>query len=365
MKLVCLQENLKNSLSIIERGVGQNATLPILSSILLSANNNQLKLSATNLEISITTWIPCKIEEKGEVCIQSKVLSGFVNNITNGKIDIELDNNVLKIKKDDYKANILTTDPKNFPIIPKVKNEENIKIKQKDLKNGVVKVINSASISDLKPEITGINFNFKKNILKIAATDSFRLAENQIILEKNVNEERNFILPQKTAQELSRLLKDSDENADLIIDKNQIIIEFNNIQIYSKLIDGHYPDYNQIIPKSFETVLSIKKSEFLNTIKLASVFCGKTNDIKMSIKNNNLEITSQDLEKGENKNLIKTDKKGPDLDTVFNYKYLIDGLNNIEDEEIIFSLNEKNTPVMFYGKNNKKYIYLVMPIRSV
>lgn len=364
MKIVCLQENFKNALSIIERSTGQNSTLPILSTILLETENGLLKISATNLELGVITWIPAKIDKKGEICVQSKILNGFINNLTNGKIDILLNENILNIKKDEFEANLLISDPKSFPIIPKIKSDKKIKIKQKDLKESILKVLNSASILDLRPEITGIYFNFKKDGLKLVSTDSFRLSEKQIITDSNINNENNFILPIKTAQELNRLLKETEDDLNIFIDKNQIMFEFDNIQIYSKLIDGQYPPYEQIIPKNFKTKTIFKKQDFLNSLKIASVFCGKTNDVKIKILNNNIEISAQDSEKGENKNKVNTQTTGPEIETVFNYKYLIDGLNNINDSDIAFSFNEKNTPTLMSGLKEKGYIYIVMPIRS-
>lgn len=365
MKLLCLQENLKNALNVIERSTGQNSTLPILSNILLVAENGQLKILATNLEIGVITWIPAKIEKNGEVCAQVKLINGFINNINNGKTDLEYKNNILSIKKDNYNANILTTDSKNFPIIPKIKSKEKIKIKQQDLKKGLIKVLNSAAINDLKPEITGVYFSFKKDTIKIATTDSFRLAEKQINFTGPIGNKNNFILPIKTAQELSRLLKESDEDVFLLLDENQAMFEFDNIQVFSKLIDGEYPDYEQIIPKNFKIKAVIKKQELLNSLKIASIFCGKTNDIKVKINKNNIEIISQDSEKGENKSEISAQVDGQIIEVAFNYKYLLDGLNNMEDEEIIFCFNEKNTPALILPIKEKSYRYLVMPIRSV
>lgn len=363
MKIVCLQENLKNALSVIERSTGQNSTLPILSNILLETENGQLKISATNLELGVITWIPAKIDKKGEVCVQSKILNGFINNLSNGKVDVYLNESILNIKKDEYEANLLISDPKNFPIIPKINSNKTIKLKQNDLKDGIIKVLNSASLSDLKPEITGIYFNFKKDGLRLVSTDSFRLSEKQIITTGSISDENNFILPIKTAQELNRLLKETEDDINIFIDKNQIMFEFDNIQIYSKLIDGQYPPYEQIIPKNFKTKTIFKKQDFLNSLKIASVFCGKTNDVKIKISKN-IEISAQDSEKGENKNKFNTQTTGPDIETMFNYKYLIDGLNNINDTDIVFSFNEKNTPTLISGLNEKGYIYIVMPIRS-
>lgn len=364
MKFICLQENLKNALSVVERSVGQNSTLPILSNIFLSVENSQLKISATNLETAVIVWIPSKTEKGGEICVPAKMLSGFVNNLGNGKIEAVLNNeNILNIKKDNYKADIVTVDAKNFPIIPKIKSIKKIRLSQKELKKGLGKVLNCVAISDLKPEITGIYFNFKKDGLKVAATDSFRLAE------KNINTEgmtgNNFILPSKTSQELSRLLKDSDEDVFLFIDDNQIMFEFDNIQIFSKLIDGQYPNYEQIIPKNFKTKAVIKKQEFLNALKVASIFCGKNNDIKIKVNKDNIEIVSKDSEKGENINELNTKIEGDSLEVVFNYKYLIDGLSNFEDEDIVFGFNEKNMPALILGLKEKGYNYVVMPIRSI
>lgn len=364
MKLSCLQENLKNTLNIADRATSQNSTLPILSNILLSTENNQLKISATNLEVGVTAWIPSKIEKNGEVCVGSKLINSFIEGIGNGKVDIEFKNNNLNIKKDDYNANIPTVDTKNFPIIPIVKSNKKIILKQKDIREGIDVVINSVAVSNLKPELTGICFNIKKDGIRIAATDSFRLSEKVINLNNNLGDE-NFILPLKTSQELNRLLKNDNNEIILNIDKNQIMFEFDNIKIFSKLIDGQYPNYEQIIPKNFKTKIVINKQEFLNNLKVASVFCGKNNDIKLNINKYGIKITSKDSEKGENINKIHGEIDGPELEIVFNYKYLFDGLNNIKEDDIIFNFNEKNTPSLITNLKDKNYIYLIMPIKSI
>lgn len=365
MKLFCLQENLKNSLSVVEKLSGQNLNLPILSNILLAADNNQLKLTTTNLETAIITWLPSKIEQKGEICVPLKILNGFINNINNGKIEIELKDNILRIKKDNYEVNILTLDTKNFPIIPKVKKNKKIILKQRNLKEGLGQVLNCAATTDLKPEITGIYFNFKKDNFKLAATDSFRLAEKRIKTEDQTKEVDSFILPIKTSQELSRILKDSEDDVCLYLDENQVLFEFDNIQIFSKLIDGQYPNYEQIIPNDFKTKTILKKQDFLNSLKIASLFCGKTNDIILKVNKNSVEIISQNSEKGENKSEITAKNEGPSLEIVFNYRYLIDGLNNIADDEIVLNFNEKNSPTRIFGLKEKGYNYIIMPIRSV
>lgn len=365
MKLFCLQENLKNILNITDRSTSYNSTLPILSNILLIADNNQLKVLATNLEIGITASIPAKIDKKGEVCVGSKLINSFIDGVGNGKIDIELNNNSLNIKKDDYNANLPILDTKNFPIIPEIKSGKEIKLKQKDIKKCLSAVINSTAISDLKPELTGIYFNIKKDGIKSAATDSFRLSEKISSFNNNNLNNESFILPIKTSQELIRLLKDDDSEIILNIDKNQVVFEFDNIKISSKLIDGQYPNYEQIIPKNFKTTIIINKQEFLNNLKVASVFCGKNNDIKLNVNKNGVEITSKDSEKGENVNKIQGKINGPELEIVFNYKYLIDGLNNIKNDEIILSFNEKNTPALLTDLKDKNYTYLIMPIKSI
>jgi len=370
MKIVCLQENLKNGLNIVQNIIGKNLTLPILNNILLSTDKKQLKLSTTDLEMAITNHVSCKIEKEGDITIPAKILVNFINNLPNKKIEINIKNNTANIKCENYKSSIKGLDTKDFPIIPKIKNEPILEIDSIKFKDALDQVINFASFSDIRPEITGVYFDFSSSKkIKLVTTDSFRLGEKIINLKNNKTKEINIksiIIPYKTAQELIRIITNEEGGVIKInIDNNQALFELPKIQIVSKLIEGSYPNYQQLISDQFETTISIDREEFIKAIKLSSFFSSKINDVRLKIlpKKSLVEIFSQDIELGENLSELKTEAKGKDLEIIFNHKYLLDGLNSIDSKKIILGFNGESSPGIIKSENEPGFIYVVMPIK--
>lgn len=371
MKIICLQENFKNGLNIVQNIIGKNLTLPILNNILLSTDKKQLKLSTTNLEMAITTYVPCKIEKEGNITIPAKTLVNFINNLPNKKIDLNIKNNIVYIKCENYKSNIKGFDIKDFPIIPKVKSENILEIDSLKLKEGLERVVNFSSFSDIRPEITGVFFDFSsKNKLKLVATDSFRLGEKIVNLRENKIKDTNLksiIIPYKTIQELIRIISNQ-KNSEVVkinIENNQVLFELYKSQIISKIIEGNYPNYQQLIAQQFETSILIDKEEIIKAVKLSSFFSSKINDVRLKInpKKSIIEIFSQDIELGENLSELKAEIKGKDLEIIFNHKYLLDGLNSMDSKKVILGLNGEVSPGIIKPEGDTDFIYVVMPIK--
>lgn len=361
MKIIILQENLKNYLNLAEKITGHNLTLPILSNIVLTTDKNRLKISATDLDIALNVWVSAKIEKEGSVAVPAKLLNNFINQLPNQKLTIESDNNTLNIKTEGFNSVINTLDVKDFPLIPKIKNTDFFELENSILKNSILQVLNSASISETRPEISGVFFNK----FKLVATDGFRLAEKNLqgLLKKPFT---SFILPLKAVQELTRLFDLSDESKTKIFSEdNQILFDLGNIHLISRLVEGDYPNYEPIIPKSYQTRLVLDKEELINKIRISSVFSSKINDIKIktNLSENKLEIIARS-EYGENNSEISIKGEGEDLEISFNYKYLLDGLLNINGEEVVFEFQNSSSPVLLKSKNDSSYIYVAMPLRA-
>ena len=377
MHIICLQENLKHALNITERIIGRNLTLPILNNLLLSIeDNNKLKISSTNLEIGISCWVTGKIQEKGSITIPARLINEFVNNLPNKKINLKVKNKQLELKCEKFKANFKGLSADDFPIIPKIKEKPLIKIKGSILKNSFSQVVDISALSESRPEISGIYMEFNKNSIKLAATDSFRLAEKNIEINSNSLlkeiKGQSIIIPQRTIQEIIRILGEKDlsskqdQEVKIILSSNQILFDLGNTQIISRLIDGQYPNYQQIIPDKLQNQVVINRAELINNIKIASLFSGKINDIKILInpKKSLLEILSKDVDIGENKSQIKAQIEGDDkLEMNFNYRYLLDGLNNIFSDKVVLGLNNSASPVVIRPVGDMSYIYVVMPIK--
>jgi DNA polymerase-3 subunit beta len=370
MKIICLQENLKNGLTTAERIIGKNLTLPILNNLLLKTDKGKLKISSTNLEIGINYWASGKIEKEGEITIPAKVLSSIINQLPNKKIELEVKEGVIQLKCENYKAKIKGQSAKEFPIIPKIQPQAEIEINKGNLREGLSQVVGMAAISEARPEISGILFSFDKNKLKLAATDSFRLAEKSIFLKTDFV--GAMIVPQRTALELIRILSDQTEgkeNDDVVkvgIGVNQVLFDLGYIQLVSRLIDGQYPDYQQIIPTSFQTKVIADRDELAKTIKIASLFSSKINDvhIKAFPQKGIMEIFSQNADIGENMAQIKAEGEGKETAVSFNWRYFLDGLNNISSNKVLCGLNNETAAAIIKPADEEDYVYVVMPIRA-
>jgi DNA polymerase-3 subunit beta len=369
MKIICLQENFKRGLNIVQNITGKNLTLPILNNILLNTDKKQLKLSTTDLEMAITNRILCKIEKEGSITIPAKLLVNFINNLPNKKIEINIKNNIISLKCDNYKSNIKGLDAKEFPIIPKIKNEPILEIDAFEFKSALEQVIGFVSISDIRPEISGVLFDLSdEKRLKFVATDSFRLGE-KILEIKNKNKKTgisSIIVPYKTIQELIRIISNQEEKLlQISIENNQVLFNLTDTQIISRLIEGNYPNYQQLISKQFDTTLTTNKEELIKAVKIGSYFSSKINDIRVKInsKESSIEIFSQDPELGENTSEINSEIKGKDLEIIFNHKYLLDGLNNINAERVVVGLNGETSPGILRPEGKNDFTYIIMPIK--
>lgn len=374
MKVEILKENLKNGLNVVEKIVGKNLSLPILNNVLIDIEDSFLNLISTDLETSIKIWILTKIIKKGKVVVPAKFLSSFVSSLPNEKIIIEAKEQNIYIECGNFKTQIQGYNSEDFPIIPKFDNEEFLEVDNKKFCFALAQVIDVASISTSRPEISGIYFSFSKNIIKMVATDSFRLAEKSIYLETPIKKEYSLILPQKPAREIINILEGKEGLLKIYFSNNQILFEFPmaevkhpQIQITSRLIDGEYPNYQDIIPTKFKTTITLKRDEFLNQVKIASLFSGKVNEVKLLVypDKNEIEVFSKSQDLGENKSNLSVKISGEPVDVSFNYKFLIDGLLNIKSSEINFSISKEDGPCILKPVGDDSYLYMVMPIKSI
>jgi len=365
MKIVCLQENLKKSLNITQNIIGKNLTLPILNNLLLKTEKGRLKISSTNLEIGINTWTSGKIEKEGEITCPAKILSGFINSLPNKKIELEVKGNILNVKCENYKAGLNCLPADDFPIIPQTKQSPVFKVDSAVFRGAMSQVIGLSSLSESRPEITGIFIKIDKKDIKMAATDSFRLGEKVVFdIEKKDESAHSLIIPQRTAQELVRILNEESGQLSVVADNNQAFFDLGDTQIISRLIDGQYPDYQQIIPKNFTITAVVDREEILNNIKIAGLFSNKTSIIKIALQGNKFEILSQDPDLGENKSQVEAEIKGGPISINLNYRFLIDGLNNIKTKKIFLGFNSDSTPVIIKPVSEDNYLYLIMPIKN-
>lgn len=373
MKIEILKENLKNSLNIVEKIVGKNLSLPILDNVLIKTENNFLNFSSTDLETAIKLWVLVKIVKPGKVVVPVKFLSSLVSLLPNEKIIIEEKKQGIYIECKNFKNQVQGFNPDEFPLIPEFKNAEYLELDSRKFCQGLSQIVDVASPSQSRPEISGIYFSFSKNTVKIVATDSFRLAEKNISLETSIKNDISFILPQKPAKEIINILSEKEGKIKIYFSPSQTMFEIlmkeaphPEIQIISRLIEGEYPNYKEIIPGNFKTKIIVKRDEFLSQIKAASLFSGKINEVKILVnqEGKNLEISAKDPNIGESQSSIPAKIEGEQMEVSFNYKFLIDGLANIKSSEIIFEMSKEDGPCVLKPVGDASYIYVVMPIKA-
>lgn len=373
MKLTILTQELKKGLNHTERLTGKNLTLPILNNVLIEALPNFLKISSTDLETGIEWWGLCKTEEEGKITVPAKILTQVINNISDEKIEIENKNDTLFIKTKTFKTQIKGYTSDDFPIIPQFSKEDFIEINAQELKDGLIDVVDIASMSQIRPEISGIYFVFKKDLVNLVATDSFRLVERTLQssnYKNSFNDEIKFILSQKTTKEVINILQENTGSVKIYYSESQILFETNlnevdhpEINLISRQIEGNYPAYKEIIPKEYKTRIIVDKDFLIKQIKLAGLFAGKINEIKIKNDDKNLEILSQDLELGENSSILEAKIDGEPVEISFNYKFILDGVSRVKTKNVILELQGASGAGVIKAEEGTDYIYVVMPIK--
>jgi len=374
MKLTTLQENLKSGLFTVSHIAGKNINLPILSNIMIEAREGNIKLITTDLELGVVSKVRGKIEAEGSITVDAKLFSDYISLLPNQKIEIEKTDSKISIKCENYKTTIKGQESEEFPLIPQVDKKEHYTIKTEEFKKSLSQVVFAVSTSETRVELSGVLFNFQKDKLILAATDSYRLAEKKINIKTNSNEEKRIIVPAKTLQEVIRILsgiKESELNEGgemkFYISDNQILFEMGSTELVSRLIEGQYPDYTQIIPQNHKTTASINRGEFVRAVKASSIF-SKTgiNDVNLDfpIGKNQTVVSSASGQTGENITELTSNVSGGENSIVVNFRYLLDGINNINSENIKIELTDGNTPCILRGEKEDDYLYIIMPIKQ-
>lgn len=383
MKIICTQENLSRSLSHLERATGKQTALPILSNFLLRVEKGKLKLSSTNLEIGVTTYVNARIEGVGEVAAPVRLISNFVGNLPGGEVvTIDVQGNSVSLESGGYNMKVRGLDPKDFPIIPEKKGEMSFLLPAQDLKSALQRILPCVSVNESRVELTGVNMLFHAHEVHVAATDSFRLAEQVLALPDGASgvgydafREQNpsLILPHITMQELARIISPETENITVTFEENQMFFDIDGVSIVSRIINGKYPDYKQILPKEFSCSARLSREEFLRAVRMAGVFTSQmSGEMLVSVlpEKGEMRISARSTEVGENQTVIRAEVSGGDpIQILFNPKYVIDGLNALSSDSILFLLNSPSMPAGFRmigpdGAMDRGYLYIAMPIRK-
>ncbi|MBT4209679.1 MAG: DNA polymerase III subunit beta [Candidatus Komeilibacteria bacterium] len=366
MKIVCTQENLNKGLSLVSNIANKSSNLPILNNVLLKADKEGLTLITTDLELGIKVSVRGKIEEEGEFTVDAKLLHSFVSFLPRENINMVLKEDNFEIKSSNQETSIKGLASEDFPLIPDMDKTNVVELPVQEFKKSLSQTLLAASLDTSRIEINAVNFSFQDNNLTLAATDSYRLAEKKLDLTNT--QKTDLIIPLKTLQELSRILNEQQEKTlKIYFNENQILFEFDGVELTSRVIDGKYPDYNQIIPDEFKTEAKCDINKLVPAVKSVALFCKSgINDIRLSLDSKNQKIIIATASSNTGTSVSKVDAKisGEDNDIVFNYRYLLDGLAQLGTTQVNIKINNNSSPGLVQPLGDDKYIYLVMPIRQ-
>jgi DNA polymerase-3 subunit beta len=374
MRVSVLQENLAKGLSIVTRAVGSRPSLPVLGNVLLASEESRLKLSATNLELGITTWIGAKVESDGAITIPARTFFDLVNTLAPERVDMELDarTHTLNMRCNATTANIKGIDASEFPVVPEAEADSGIAVPADTFRQMIDQVVFAAAKEDNRPILTGILAKFDGATLTMAAADGYRLAVRTATLESPVAQPISLIIPAKTLAELSRIITENDTTVYISIPpgRSQVMFHLESVDIVSQLIDGKFPDYEQIIPKQHNTTTQIYTSDFLFACKRSEIFArdaANTTRVRITPGESNtvpgqMHVMAQSQEKGDNEGVLDAAVDGPGLEISFNVRYLIDALSAIAEDQIVLETNGSSSPGVIKPAGRQDTVYVVMPM---
>lgn len=359
----------------------KSVNLPILENVLIRTEEGGLKLMTTNLEMAVTCTIRGKVEDKGEFTVPSKLFSDYVALLPKERVDADQQDNNLSVSCGTFQTRLNGINASEFPLIPSVESQQKFTVKVNTLRKAISQVLFAVASNESRPEISGVLFKFvpQDNGLKLvlAATDSYRLAEKSIDITKSegtdIQEQMSVIVPARAVSEVVRILGvfkdtvDNPDNVDIIISDNQILFSYNQVELISRTIEGRYPDYRQLIPSSFETEISVPKEDIVRAVKATSLFSrAGLNDINLKFTPGApVKISANNPQTGEHSAELDGNVQGKENGITVNFRYFVDGVNNIETDEIQIQMIDGVSPCLLRSSGDDvDYLYIVMPIRQ-
>ena len=379
MKISCLQENLSRGLATVGRAVATRATLPVTQNVLLSAENGMLRLSATNLEIAMTTWIGAMIEEEGAVTVPARLLTDYVNSLGSDRIDLEMepDSRQLHLKSGRSQTNINGTDASEFPPIPTVEDAVVAQVEPGALRTAIGRVAFAAATEESRPVLTGVEVKLREGGFTMAAADGFRLAVQHGELAQAIPEEISVIIPARTMTELQRLLSDNSEPVNIMLtpQKSQVMFRLqggDTVELVSQLLQGTFPNYDQLIPQGYSTRAILDLQETLRATRTASIFArDSSNIVRMHVMPGEegeeivgkMVISARSEEVGDNEDVVDVaELEGEEGKIAFNSRYLLDVLTVLDRGRVAIETTTSSSPGVFKPTDSDDYVHVVMPM---
>jgi DNA polymerase-3 subunit beta len=372
MRLSCLQENLSRGLGIVGSAVAARTTYPVMQNVLITTDNARLKLAATNQEIAISTWIGAQIEDEGQVTIPARLLTEFVNSLPAERIDLDYTDQPvgISVKCARFSAQINGTPASDFPPVPTVESGVAGKIDPGVLNDAIKHVAIAAATEDSRPVLTGIKVEITGDDFKFAAADGFRLAVYEGKLLEPLPEDVDFIIPARALREVSSLAGSQTDPVEFTVtsSKNQALFRLNNIEIVANLLQGTFPNYQQLVPDKYDTRATVNREEFIRATRAASIFAREgSNIVRLMVdvgdeEDSKVLVQSKSEEVGENKGEVDAEIEGGEAKIAFSSKYLTEVLNVLETNKVALETTTPSSPGVIKPVGDDNYVHVVMPI---
>jgi DNA polymerase-3 subunit beta len=363
MKVTVTQENLNKALGVVSRVASGKTSLPVLNNILLRTESNRLLLAATNLEVAITEYIGAKVTSEGAITIPARLLSEFISNLPKGNVELKVDGSKLHISSEKYVSTINGMPADEFPALPEIESANTLTLAADLLKTAISQTILTASHDDTRPVLTGVLCHVHEGNLYFAATDGYRLAERRLVASQD---DIRALIPASTLADVARVIPEDCDEVVMLIDDSQVRFRMNDIEVTSRLIEGNFPDYRQLIPKETEIHAELSRTEFTRVTKIASLFAresGGSVTVATEADKQLLSIHSIASQLGENTSEANAviDKEGS---VTLNSRYLIEALGCFDKDRISFGFSGKLAPCVLSDVDGGDYQHIVMPLRS-
>lgn len=365
MKITVSQKHLNKGLNTVTRSISLKATLPVLNNVMLMTDQGRLRLSTTNLESGVHVFVGAKIEEEGSITVPARVVADFVASLGEEEtVNLQLNDETLLLSSLENQAQLATISASEFPKVPILVGEPNLELSLKEFAKAINQVSFAASFDEGRPVLTGVLIKVGKKQTELVATDGYRLAKKNLKVE--ASGELEVIIPARTLQEVARIANDSEEEF-LGITKveNQALFSIGSTQVIARIIDGVYPNYEQIIPKEVLTKVSINKAKFSQALKTTGIFArdlGNVVRVEVSQEGEVL-LAANTAQIGEGVSKLGAEVEGPDLKTAFNAKYLTEALSVVSTDTLDIESAGPINPAVIKGRAEEDFFSLIMPVR--
>jgi DNA polymerase-3 subunit beta len=365
-----MQENLARGLQVVSRVVSTRSTLPVLNNVLLRTEDGGLKLTATNLEIGMTYWVPGKVDTGGAMTVPARLLTDIVAGLpANERVELELQaQETLHIQAGRFETRVKGIDAEEFPAIPTAGERPTTRVPQNALRQALGEVTFAAATDEARPILTGVLARFEGDRLTLAAADNYRIAVKTLTVLDPV-EETSVVVPARSLHELSRILSDTDDPVDIVLSpaRNQILFHLEGVDLVSRLIDGQFPNYQQVLPKGFTTKAVVDRDQLLAAVRMASLIASSSaNIVKMHVgKDAEIGLTvSAAADVGDNKSDVEAKVEGDGTTIAFNARYLLDVLTNVDSDQFAVELNGPLSPGVLRPVGDGQYVHVIMPVKT-